>query len=142
MTPRVPDEQLGFARKLRQGMSAAETMLWRSLKNRGLQAKFRRQMAIGPYVADFACVEARLIVELDGRPHDDVDRREHDRVRDDWLTDRGWTALRIANDLGGGDVAVDRIRRALRASPHPTLADARATFSRPAGEGSEPGHRG
>ncbi len=140
MPPRVPDEQLAFSRKLRQATTAAETMLWRSLRDRGLKVKFRRQMAIGCYVADFACVEARLIVELDGQAHDGADQREHDRTRDAWFKDQGWTVLRIAGDLvlGGGDIAVDQIRRALRASPHPTLADARATFSRIAGEGLEP----
>ena len=119
MVPRVSDERLSFARRLRKEMTAAETMLWRSLRNRGVAAKFRRQVPVGPYVADFACVAARLIVELDGRPHEDPERRAHDRCRDAWLAERGWRVLRIPNDIviGGGDIVIDRIRAALPQVP-------------------------
>ena len=89
MPPRTSDEQLSFARRLRKEMTAAETMLWRTLRNRGIAAKFRRQVPIGPYFADFACVPARLIVELDGRPHDDPEREDRDAHRDAWLTEQG-----------------------------------------------------
>ncbi len=138
MPPRVTDEHLDFARQLRHATSAAEAMLWRALRNRGLNVKFRRQMPIGPYIADFACVAARLIVELDGRPHDTVEQKRRDRNRDAWFAEQGWRVLRLPNDivLGGGNIALERIRTALAASPHPTLADARATFSREAGEGT------
>ena len=94
-------------------------MLWRILRTRGIAAKFRRQVPVGPYVADFACVAARLIVELDGRPHDDPERRAHDRCRDAWLTERGWRILRIPNDIviGGGDIVIERIKAALPQVP-------------------------
>ncbi len=119
MVPRVTDERLSNARRLRKEMTSAETMLWRSLRNRGIAAKFRRQVPIGPYVADFACVPSRLIVELDGRPHDDPERRLHDQYRDAWLSERGWRVLRIPNDIviGGGDIFVDRIKAALPRFP-------------------------
>ena len=119
MVPRVTDERLSNARRLRKEMTAAETMLWRSLRNRGIAAKDRRQVPIGPYVADFACVAAQLIVELDGRPHDDPERRLHDQHRDVWLSERGWRVLRIPNDIviGGGDIVVDRIKAALPRFP-------------------------
>ena len=137
MPPRVPDEHLDFARKLRRDMTIAEAGLWRALRGRGVGAKFRRQVPIGAYVADFACTEARLIVELDGAPHDTPEQTLHDQERDAWFTQHGWRILRFPNDfvLGGGDLILDRIRAVLRESPHPTLADARATFSRGTGEG-------
>ena len=118
-------------------MTEAEAMLWRGLRGRGIGAKFRRQVPIGPYVADFACAAARLIVELDGASHERPERSIHDTERDAWFTRHGWRVLRFRNDLvlGGGDLILDRIRTALRESPHPTLADARATFSRETGEG-------
>ena len=119
MVPRVTDEQLSNARRLRKAMTAAETMLWRTLRNRGIAATFRRQVPIGPYVADFACVPARLIVELDGLSHDDPERRLHDQYRDAWLAQHGWRVLRIPNDIviGGGDIVVDRIKAALPRFP-------------------------
>jgi very-short-patch-repair endonuclease len=64
-------------------MTNAEDILWRSLRGSALDGlKFRRQVPIGSYVADFLCVQHRLIVELDGRPHDDEDQRRRDAARD------------------------------------------------------------
>lgn len=115
MVPRVTDERLSNARRLRKEMTAAEAMLWRSLRDRGIGAKFRRQVPIGPYVADFAYVTARLVVELDGRPHDGDEAQVQDRYRDAWLAGQGWRVLRIPNDIviGGGDIAIGLIRAAL-----------------------------
>lgn len=115
MVTRVTDERLSNARRLRKEMTVAETMLWRSLRDRGIGAKFRRQVPVGPYVADFVCVAARLVVELDGRPHDHPDQQAHERCRDAWLNEHGWRILRIPNDnvIGGGDIALGRIRAAL-----------------------------
>ena len=96
-------------------MSMAEVMLWRSLRGRGIDAKFRRQLPIGPYVADFACVDAKLIVELDGEPHDTERRQATDKERDAWLIRQGWRVLRFPNEmvLGGGDLVIDQIKLAL-----------------------------
>ena len=59
-----------FARRLRGGLTDAEQTLWHHLRNRALMGrKFRRQHPVGPYITDFACVESRLIVELDGSQH-------------------------------------------------------------------------
>lgn len=123
MVPRVTDERLSNARRLRKEMTAAETMLWRSLRDRGIGAKFRRQVPIGPYVGDFVCVAARLIVELDGRPHESPERTAHDRCRDAWLGEHGWRVLRVPNDIviGGGDIVIGRIKAAL--APHVPSSD-------------------
>jgi BirA family biotin operon repressor/biotin-[acetyl-CoA-carboxylase] ligase len=72
MIRRYIDHQLTSARHLRHEMTAAERMLWRGLRNRGIGAKFRRQVPIGPYVADFLCIDAHHIVELDGPPQNFV----------------------------------------------------------------------
>jgi len=67
---RYPSSQLTFARRLRRDMTNAEVALWRCLRGSRLDGlKFRRQVPIGVYLVDFLCVEHRLIVELDGRPH-------------------------------------------------------------------------
>ena len=78
MVDRRTNRQLTTARRLRRDMTVVETMLWRSLRNRGFGWKFRRQVPIGPYVADFACLAAKLIVELDGPPHETEEQRLHE----------------------------------------------------------------
>lgn len=117
MGSRYPKEQVSFVRQLRRNMTHAEAMLWRGLRNSGLDGlKFRRQVPIGAYVVDFLCVRHRLIIELDGPPHLTETQRRHDSVRDAWLRQQGYKILRLTNDLviGGGDIALDRIRETVR----------------------------
>ncbi len=102
---------------LRRDMTAAEALLWRELRSSRLGGiKFRRQVPVGRYIADFLCVEHRLIVELDGPTHDDPLQKEHDAARDRWLRGEGWTVLRFPNDLamGGMDLLLARIRAHIR----------------------------
>ena len=122
MIRRYTNHQLKQARRLRRDMTTAETVLWRGLRNRGIGAKFRRQVPVGPYVADFLCIDARLIVELDGAPHDDPEQRLFDMQRDAWLRDQGWQVLRFSNDvvIGGGNIALDEIQKALKAPLPPS----------------------
>jgi very-short-patch-repair endonuclease len=88
------------ARALRRRASASEHWLWAVLRDRKLDGlKFRRQVAIGPYVADFLCHRHRLIVEADG-PFHNVDR---DETRDAWLAGQGFRVLRFANVQVTGD---------------------------------------
>ena len=84
------------ARELRQTQTPYETKLWQLLRARQLQGfKFRRQVPIGPYFADFCCRAAKLIVELDGNSHDE--REAYDRERDAAITNDGWRVIRIRN---------------------------------------------
>ena len=81
------------ARALRQGDNLAEGRLWSELKDRRLGGyKFVRQHPIGPYFADFACREKRLVVELDGSQHA---ASEHDRRRDAFMREAGWSVIRF-----------------------------------------------
>ncbi|MGC9237589.1 MAG: endonuclease domain-containing protein, partial [Thiomonas sp.] len=57
------------ARELRRNLTEAERLLWNRLRNQQLGVKFRRQAPIGPYIVDFLCPQARLIIELDGGQH-------------------------------------------------------------------------
>ena len=116
MPARVSKERRAFARSLRREMTVAESILWRALRGGQCDGlKFRRQVPIGRYVADFLCVEHRLIVELDGPPHENEEQRRHDAARDAWLRAQGYRVLRLANELviGGGDIPLDRIRAAI-----------------------------
>lgn len=106
-TPLTP-----FARGLRKESTDAERKLWALLRNRALVGcKFRRQFPIDPYVADFVCVEKRLIVELDGGQH--VEDAERDEKRTAFLKSRGYTVLRFWNDdvlLRTDDVLAEVLR--------------------------------
>ena len=84
-----------LARSLRRNATAAEGKLWQLLRHRRLEGfKFRRQVPIGPYVADFACLSAQLVIELDGSQHFDS---PHDARRDAWLVAGGYRVLRVWN---------------------------------------------
>ena len=88
-----------FARKLRTNQTKAERLLWSRLRRRQLDGfKFRRQHPLGIYVCDFVCLEAALIVELDGSQH--LDQAPHDLHRDAALRAQGFRILRFWN----GDV--------------------------------------
>ena len=77
-------------------MPEAETRLWHRLRDRRLMGhKFRRQHSIGPYIADFACVAARLVVELDGSQH--ALATEADAQRTAFMAAQGWRVVRFWN---------------------------------------------
>ena len=110
---RIQPEQTTFARTLRTDGTEAERALWQRLRGRQLNgAKFRRQVALGPYVADLVCMEARLIVECDGGQHNGS---THDAERDAWMRAQGWRVLRFWNNeiLGNIDGVLAVIAQAL-----------------------------
>jgi very-short-patch-repair endonuclease len=83
------------ARALRQSDNDAEDKLWRELRNRRLNGhKFVRQLPIGSYFADFACREAKLVIEVDGSQHAES---EYDEKRNIYMTGQGWSVLRLWN---------------------------------------------
>jgi very-short-patch-repair endonuclease len=86
------------ARALRRDQTSAEAKLWRVLRNRALNGlKFRRQMPIERYVADFVCFEAKLVVEVDGATHSSEDELARDAVRTAMIERSGFAVLRILN---------------------------------------------
>jgi len=96
--------------------------LWELLRDRRvLGAKFRRQHATGPYVVDFFCESAGLVVEADGAHH--FPPPERDRKRDAFLRAVGLTVLRLPNReiLENPEHALERIRRALTIDASPPL---------------------
>ena len=84
-----------FARTLRRNMTRAELCLWKKIKRKQLNAKFRRQQKIGDYIVDFVCFENKLIIEVDGGQHCE---RACDKTRDVWLEERGYKVLRFWNN--------------------------------------------
>ena|SRR5258708_33685042 len=85
-----------YARHLRNNETEAERRLWQHLRRRQLNGfKFRRQRPIGRYVCDFVCLEACVIVELDGSQH--VTQAPYDEQRDAFLRSSGYRVLRFWN---------------------------------------------
>lgn len=77
-------------------MTDSERALWFGLRREQLGVKFRRQHPIGNYIADFACLNPKLVVELDGIQH--LDRAAYDLRRDRFLREHGFTVLRFPTD--------------------------------------------
>ncbi len=95
-TRQIPSELLQRARELRQQQTPAEKLLWECLRDRRLyNAKFRRQHNLGQFIADFYCHAARLVIELDGKIHQQQQHRDSDR--DQWMQANGFTVLRFRN---------------------------------------------
>ena len=76
----------------------AETLLWQCLRDRQLGLKFRRQHAIGDYIADFICLEISLIIEVDGEYHNSEEQQEKDTIRTKYLNEQGFYVLRFTNN--------------------------------------------
>jgi very-short-patch-repair endonuclease len=83
------------ARRERSSGNLPEVLIWRELRKRPGGYKFRRQHPLSEVVLDFACLEARLAIEVDGEAHDRGDRPQRDGRRDAYLKSRGFTVLRL-----------------------------------------------
>jgi len=93
------------AKYLRAHQSPPEAVLWHHFRRKQLGVRIRRQHPIGPYIADFYCISARLVIEVDGSTHR-AEQRKHDQQRDAWMAERGVQVLRISardvsTNLGG-----------------------------------------
>jgi len=99
-------------------MTDAERKLWSRLRAHQLGAHFRRQAPLGPYVLDFVCFTARVVVEVDGGQHADS---EKDHVRDAWLQAQGFRVLRFWNNevLENIDGVLEAIMAELNKAPPP-----------------------
>ncbi len=106
------------ARTLRTNATEAEQKLWAHLRKKQLYGfQFRRQYSIGPYFADLFCVEAKLVIEVDGSQH--ADREAHDERRSAFMRTNGYRVLRFWNSEVTSDVdsVVERIAAVLRQTP-------------------------
>lgn len=94
---KLPEDLRTWAREMRVGMTDAEALLWRLLRDRRIEgAKFRRQHPMGRYILDFYCVEKKLCIELDGGQHSDA--AGYDVQRDQWLNKQGIRVLHFWNN--------------------------------------------
>jgi very-short-patch-repair endonuclease len=113
----VGREAINRARQLRRGMTEGERRLRRELKEfrRLYGIHVRRQVPIGPYIADFAVHSAKLVIEVDGHFHAEPHRIGADAVRDRWLYQAGYKVLRLrTGDLDDAfDGCIEEILREL-----------------------------
>ncbi len=82
--------------KLRKELTPAERKLWARLRNDQLGVNFRRQHAIGQYIADFCSLKSKLIIELDGSQH--LEQKEYDQERTKYLEEQGYKVIRFWNN--------------------------------------------
>ncbi|MGV9010898.1 endonuclease domain-containing protein [Brevundimonas sp.] len=111
---RIKTGGVARAQRLRATPTHAEAKLWDRLRR--LKIRVRRQVPIGPYVVDFACLRAKLVIEVDGGVHQRTDIAVRDIERDAWLTRQGFRVIRIPNarvedDL---DAVVTDIQKAIQ----------------------------
>jgi len=106
------------ARELRKNSTYAERHLWFNLRANRLGVKFKRQVPLGNYIVDFACLHKKLIIELDGGQH--MDNQAYDLQRTHWLNQQGFRVLRFWNNdrLQNTNSVVEAIIKALS----PTLS--------------------
>ena len=111
------------ARDLRSTSTDAERLLWSKLRDRRLaEFKFRRQHPIGPFFADFACIDCKLVVELDGGQHYDDEGTRRDAARTAVLEKHGFAVVRVSNRdvLAETDSVMQVIHeRLIAVHPHP-----------------------
>ncbi|MDO4194768.1 MAG: endonuclease domain-containing protein [Prevotellaceae bacterium] len=82
----------------RKTMTHEEMLLWEHLRNSKLGVKFRRQHAIGDYIADFACISLGLVIEVDGGYHDSTEQKKEDEIRTMQLNALGFEVIRFSNE--------------------------------------------
>jgi very-short-patch-repair endonuclease len=90
-------EKKTLRQKLRHAATPAEKVLWRSLKESAIGAKFRRQHGVGPYILDFYCPEHKLAIEIQGGVHNDVLRSDYDTERKAYWESEGIRVLYFEN---------------------------------------------
>jgi very-short-patch-repair endonuclease len=95
----MPTRLASFARSLRRNATNAERRLWQGLRRKEVAGfRFRRQVALSGFIADFASFDARLVIEVDGATHSTEEELARDAVRTAALVAQGFAILRFTND--------------------------------------------
>lgn len=97
-SPEIYDLLKQHAKSNRREMTESEEVLWNALRDNIDGYRFRRQHAIGNYIADFVCLPARLVIEVDGGYHISPHQQEKDNIRTDYLEGKGFHVVRFSNE--------------------------------------------
>lgn len=139
---KAPPKTRSRAKTLRRTMTEAEIILWSRLRRGLLNGyHFRRQHPVGPFIADFACTKAKLIIEVDGATHSSSTELAYDTRRTNFLNAQGWQVLRVWNsDIYGnldgvlenilGHLATSSPLRPLGTSPRKRVEESAASVFR------------
>ena len=105
-----------FARENRYHPTEAESILWNYLKGYALNYPFRRQYIIGDFIADFACLPKKLVIEIDGGYHQLPEQQVSDEERTQWLNQQGFKVVRFTNEeiIGDIDQVISKIKGYLK----------------------------
>ena len=131
------------ARDLRRRQTFAEKKLWQAVRDSRLDGlRFRRQHPIAHYFADFACESLKLVIELDGKIHDEDEQQLYDYHRQQEIETLGWSVLRFTNDQV--TTSLPTVLAAIRAqaklagtvTPHPPTDCVGGPLPLPQGEGT------
>ena len=87
-----------YAKSNREEMTESEKVLWNALRDNIQGYRFRRQHAIGQYIADFVCLPAQLVIEVDGGYHQSLEQQEMDNIRTNYLEEKGFHVVRFSNE--------------------------------------------
>ena len=136
------ETRIARARALRKRQTRAEATLWQYLRASRLDGhRFRRQHPIDRYSVDFACLSLKLVIELDGRVHDEDEQQLDDYHRQQAIEALGWSVLRFTNDQVTSALltVLDAIRAQAKlagaVTPHPPVDDVDGPLPLPQGEG-------
>jgi len=114
-------QRKNIRKELRKNQTPQETILWSKLRNKQTEYKWKRQVSVGPYIADFYCWEKLLIIELDGSQH--LDNREYDKEREEYFLNLGIKTVRFWNNEVNTNIeeVMKYIMKELEKQPHPSL---------------------
>jgi very-short-patch-repair endonuclease len=120
----VSTKQRTRARPLRQDLTDAERTIWNAIRAHRLHGvSFRRQTPIGPFIVDFVCHAAPIIIEIDGGQHYDAENMKRDTQRDAYLASKGYRVLRFSNHdvMTNRQGVLETIAAAVVHAPSPPL---------------------
>ena len=120
----VSTKQRTRARRLRRDMTDAERIIWNAIRAHRMHGmSFRRQTPIGPFIVDFVCQSALLIVEIDGGQHYEPENIKRDAQRDAFLASKGYQILRFNNHdvITNRQGVIETIAAAVVHAPSPPL---------------------
>ena len=86
------------AKEMRHEPTKAEDVLWECIRNRKIDYKIRRQHIVNGFIADFICIEKKVIIEVDGGIHETTEQKEHDKFRTEVLNNNGLLVIRFTNE--------------------------------------------
>jgi len=126
-----------IAKELRHNQTDAEDKLWQALRRNSTGYKIKRQHVVDGYIADFICIEKRVIIEIDGGVHLSTEQKSKDVERSRVLNTQGWEVIRFTNEevLDKVSIVVEKIKNILESKPTPPRNSTTTNVPLSSGEG-------